>query len=134
MKKFLIPFAVVSLIACNSGSDKSSETKSATADTATTAKAATDYTSDPNYQKGLAIEASNDCKTCHKINEKLVGPAFHDIAVKYAGASDATIDTLASKVIHGGSGNWGQVPMTPHPSLSKEDAVTVVKYVLLLKD
>jgi cytochrome c len=82
----------------------------------------------------LAIEAKNDCATCHKVNEKLVGPSFKDIATKYAGADQATIDTLASKVIHGGAGNWGQVPMTPHPDLAKEDAETVVKYVLLLKD
>jgi cytochrome c len=135
VKKFLLPFAVFGiLVACNSGSDNASETTTTT-DTATTAApAATDYTSDPNYQAGLAIEAKSDCATCHKINEKLVGPSFKDIATKYAGADQATIDTLASKVIHGGAGNWGQVPMTPHPDLAKEDAETVVKYVLLLKD
>jgi cytochrome c len=135
VKKFLLPFAVFGiLVACNSGSDNASETTTTT-DTATTAApAATDYTSDPNYQKGLAIEAKSDCATCHKVNEKLVGPSFKDIATKYAGADQATIDTLASKVIHGGAGNWGQVPMTPHPDLAKEDAETVVKYVLLLKD
>jgi cytochrome c len=135
VKKFLLPFAVFGiLVACNSGSDNASETTTTT-DTATTAApAATDYTSDPNYQKGLAIEAKSDCATCHKVNEKLVGPSFKDIAIKYAGADQATIDTLASKVIHGGAGNWGQVPMTPHPDLAKEDAETVVKYVLLLKD
>ena len=135
MKKFLLPFAVFGiLVACNSGSDNASETTTTSTDTAAAAPAATDYTSDPNYQKGLAIEAKNDCATCHKVNEKLVGPSFKDIATKYAGADQATIDTLASKVIHGGSGNWGQVPMTPHPNLAKEDAETVVKYVLLLKD
>jgi cytochrome c len=135
VKKFLLSFAVFGiLVACNSGSDNASETTTTT-DTATTAApAATDYTSDPNYQKGLAIEAKSDCATCHKVNEKLVGPSFKDIATKYAGADQATIDTLASKVIHGGAGNWGQVPMTPHPDLAKEDAETVVKYVLLLKD
>jgi cytochrome c len=135
VKKFLLPFAVFGfLVACNSGSDNASETTTTSTDTAAAAPAATDYTSDPNYQAGLAIEAKNDCATCHKVNEKLVGPSFKDIATKYAGADQATIDTLASKVIHGGAGNWGQVPMTPHPNLAKEDAETVVKYVLLLKD
>lgn len=125
------------LMACNSGSDDASTTTTSADSTATettTTPAAPDITQDPNYQAGLAIEASNDCKTCHKIDEKLVGPSFKEIAVKYAGADQAMIDSLAGKVISGGAGVWGQVPMTPHPALSKEDAVTVVKYILLFKD
>ena len=122
-------------MACNSGSDSSATTSEDTAAaTTTTTSAATDITLDPNYQKGLAIEAKSDCATCHKINEKLVGPTFKEIANKYAGADEAMIDSLAGKVISGGAGVWGQVPMTPHPNLSREDAQTVVKYVLLLKD
>ena len=136
MKKFLLPLGLSAiLISCNSGSD-SATTSSTTTDTTAvaTTPAVTDYTSDPNYQKGLAIEAKSDCATCHKINEKLVGPAFKDVANKYAGADEAMIDSLAGKVIHGGAGVWGQVPMTPHPDMSQEDARTVVKYVLLLKE
>jgi cytochrome c len=141
VKKLLLPFAVIAmLVACNSSSDNatsttdSSSTSATNTDTSTATPAATDITQDPNYSAGLAIEAKSDCATCHKINEKLVGPAFKEIATKYAGADDTKIDSLASKVINGGAGNWGQVPMTPHPALSKEDARTVVKYVLLLKD
>jgi cytochrome c len=138
VKKILFPIAVIGiLVACNSGSDSAAETTTTntSTDTAVSAEpATTDISQNPDYQAGLAIEAKSDCATCHKINEKLVGPAFKEIAIKYAGASDAVIDTLASKVMHGGAGNWGQVPMTPHPDLSKEDATAVVKYVLLLKD
>ena len=136
MKKILIPIASFAiLVACNSGSDTAAETETTKPDSAAlTTPATADITTDPNYQKGLEIEAKSDCATCHKLNEKLVGPSFKEVANKYAGADQATVDTLASKVIHGGSGNWGQIPMTPHPNLSKEDAVTVVKYVLLLKD
>ena len=137
MKKILIPIASFAiLVACNSSSDTTAETETTTTapDTALTTPATADITTDPNYQKGLEIEAKSDCGTCHKITERVVGPSFKEIATKYAGADQATIDTLASKVIHGGAGNWGQVPMTPHPTLSQEDAVTVVKYVLLLKD
>jgi cytochrome c len=139
VKKLLLPFAVIALlVACNSSSDSSTQST----DTATTATGedtaaavtTTDITQDPNYSAGLAIEAKSDCATCHKINERVVGPSFKEIAEKYAGADDAMVDSLAGKVISGGSGNWGQVPMTPHPNLSKEDARTVVKYVLLLKD
>jgi cytochrome c len=138
VKKILFPIAVLGiLVACNSGSDSAADTTTTTTSTDTAASAesaTTDISQNPDYQAGLAIEAKSDCATCHKINEKLVGPAFKEIAIKYAGASDAVIDTLASKVMHGGAGNWGQVPMTPHPDLSKEDATAVVKYVLLLKD
>ncbi len=137
MKKFLLPFAFFGiLVACNSGSDSTTETTTS-ADTATmapTTPATADFTSDPNYQKGLEIEAKSDCATCHKIDEKLVGPSFKEIANKYAGADEAMVDSLAGKVLTGGAGVWGQIPMTPHPNMSKEDAVTVVKYVLLLKD
>ena len=139
MKKFLLPcFAAAILVACNSGSDNSGSSSTTTtgdtASSATPAPEANDITKDPNYSAGMAIEAKSDCATCHKINEKLVGPAFKDIATKYAGADDAKIDSLAGKVINGGAGNWGTIPMTPHPAMSKEDARTVVKYVLLLKD
>ena len=137
MKKFLLPFAFLGiLVACNSASDESSTTTTSgdTAVAAETPPATTDITQDPNYQAGLAIEAKSDCATCHKINERLVGPSFKEIANKYAGADETMVDSLAGKVINGGAGVWGQIPMTPHPALSKEDARTVVKYVLLLKD
>lgn len=137
MKKFLLPLAFFGiLVACNSGSDSTAESTTTSTDTVAVAPtpAPTDFTADPNYQKGLEIEAKSDCATCHKLNERLVGPSFKEIANKYAGADQAMVDSLAGKVINGGSGVWGQLPMTPHPALSKEDAVTVVKYVLLLKD
>ncbi len=86
----------------------------------------------PDYKKGLALVANSDCLTCHKINEAATGPAYADIAAKYAGADDAQITMLANTIIKGGSGNWGQVSMTPHPNLSEEDAKQMVKYVLLL--
>lgn len=138
MKKILLSIAVFGiLVACNSGSDSadaSTTTTTATDTAASAVPATTDITQDPNYQTGLAIEAKSDCATCHKINEKLVGPSFKEIATKYAGADEAMVDSLAGKIINGGAGIWGQIPMTPHPNLSKEDARTVVKYVLLLKD
>ena len=134
-----MPFAAIAiLVACNSSSDTSAESTdtATTATTGDTTSAATtkDITQDPNYSAGMAIEAKSDCATCHKINERVVGPSFKEIAEKYAGVDDAMIDSLAGKVISGGAGNWGPTPMTPHPNLSKEDARTVVKYVLLLKD
>lgn len=92
-----------------------------------------DISANPDYKKGLALVSQNDCLTCHAIKEKITGPAYADIAEKYAGAVDTTITRLAQTVIKGGSGHWGAIPMTAHPTVSEEDAVQMVKYILLLK-
>lgn len=81
---------------------------------------------------GMALMAKSDCKTCHAMNQKLIGPAFLAIAKRYS-SSPNTISRLAGKVITGGAGVWGQVPMTPHPNISKKDATEMVKYILALK-
>ena len=92
-----------------------------------------DLSANPDYKKGLALVAANDCLTCHAVNQTTTGPAYADIAAKYAGADDAQVTKLAQTIINGGSGNWGQVPMTPHPNISLDDAKAMVKYILLLK-
>ncbi len=81
---------------------------------------------------GVKLMAASDCAGCHKEDQKLVGPAYKDVAHKYA-ATDANITMLANKVIQGGKGNWGEIPMTPHPGLSVADAKEMTKYVLSLK-
>ncbi len=80
--------------------------------------------------EGLKLIEGADCLSCHKIDAKLVGPSYQDVAAKY---TDADIDKLAQKVIEGGKGNWGDIPMTPHPGLDKENAKLMVKYILSLK-
>src|ERR1700712_4239821 len=108
IKKFLaLSLIVAACYACNNN-----ETKSATAtDSAAAKPVAADPTKNPDYAKGLALIAGADCLTCHKIDEAATGPAYRDVANKYTN-DDATINTLADKVIKGGSGNWGSVPMT----------------------
>jgi cytochrome c len=137
MKKTLIVFSVlVGMIACNQSGNSSAEGEStdapATEQTTTESAPAEDLSSNPDYVKGLELEAKSDCATCHKLDEKLVGPSFREIAAKYP-MNDATIDSLSEKVIKGGAGNWGQVPMTAHPDMPEEDAKAIVKYILLLK-
>ncbi|MFD0792878.1 c-type cytochrome [Mucilaginibacter litoreus] len=80
--------------------------------------------------KGEALMANNDCNSCHNAQTKVIGPALVDIAKKY---KDSDVDMLAKKVIAGGSGNWGTVPMTAHPDLSMDDAKEMVKYILTVK-
>lgn len=96
----------------------------ASADTASTTAAA------KPEDEGKALVEGADCLSCHKVDSKLVGPAYIDVAKKY---TDADIDHLAQKVIDGGKGVWGDVPMTPHAGLSKENAQKMVKYILSLK-
>jgi cytochrome c len=128
MKKVLgTMVVVVSLIAC--GGNKESKTAEAT----TTAAASTNSLSDnPDYQKGLALVGKSDCLTCHKVDEKNIGPSYRDVAAKYENTEE-NVKMLAGKIIKGGSGVWGAIPMTPHPALSQEDAEALAKYVLLLK-
>ena len=128
MKKYfvIITALAAAIAACNSSSSTSSSSN-------TNASAANDVTSNPDYQKGLQLIAANDCLTCHKVDEKVTGPAYRDVANKYEN-TDANVKMLAAKVIKGGSGNWGTVPMTPHPAVSEADAEQMVKYVLLLRN
>ena len=81
-------------------------------------------------EKGAQLMATSDCNTCHNEQSKIIGPAFVDVAKKY---KSSDVDMLAKKVIAGGSGNWGTVPMTAHPQLSMDDAKEMVKYVLSVK-
>ena len=80
--------------------------------------------------EGAALIVKNDCRNCHKEREKLIGPAFSEIANRY-GHYD--IDSLAAKIIKGGSGHWGDASMSPHPSLSMTDARVIVRFILKYK-
>jgi cytochrome c len=79
-----------------------------------------------------ALAKSKNCMTCHTVDKGIIGPSYKDVAKKYK-ASDAP--TLVNKVLEGGSGNWGQVPMAPNKNLgvSKAEAETLVKWILTLK-
>ncbi|NCI47782.1 c-type cytochrome [Sediminibacterium soli] len=131
MKKYFVAIGLLALItACGGGNDKQATTDKAAA--APAAAPADALASNPDYQKGLELVAKSDCLTCHKVSEKLTGPAYKDVAAKYEN-TDANITMLAEKIIKGGQGNWGSVPMTPHAALSEADAKQMVKYILLLK-
>ncbi len=129
MKKVLLALIVITaLIACGGNSDKQKTTASTDTETKTD-----DFTKNPDYQKGLELVANNDCFTCHQIDQKLTGPSYKEVAAKYAGADDKVIGEIAARIIKGGSGVFGDIPMTPHAGLSEDDAKAMVKYILLLK-
>lgn len=127
MKKIVSTMAIaLFLVSCGGGTEKKETTASETA------APANKLSDNPDYAKGIALVGGSDCLTCHKVNEKNIGPAYKDVAAKYENTEE-NVKMLASKIIKGGSGVWGAIPMTPHPQVSEEDAEAMVKYVLLLK-
>lgn len=78
------------------------------------------------------LAKAKNCMACHAVANKLVGPAFKDVAAKYAGQKDAEAK-LTTKVLKGGSGTWGAVPMPANPQVSEADAKTLVKWILAQK-
>ncbi len=87
----------------------------------------------PDYDKGLGLIGKSDCFTCHKVRDASTGPAYGLVAAKYED-TEANREMLVNKIIAGGQGVWGQIPMAAHPNLSKEDALSMVKYIMLLKE
>jgi cytochrome c len=157
MKKVLLVFAVsAALYACGGGSSESSTPVSnneantnsqiggeaatttpapATADTAAAAPAPAaeaTATAAASGKDGKALIEASDCRTCHQDAAKVIGPAYMDVAKKYPN-TPANVKMLAGKIIAGGKGVWGEIPMTPHPNVTQEDAEAMVTYILSMK-
>lgn len=79
-----------------------------------------------------ALAKANNCMACHATDKKLVGPAYKDVAKKYAGDAKAA-DMLAAKIIKGGSGVWGAIPMPANTKVSEADSKKLAAWVLSLK-
>ena len=73
-----------------------------------------------------------NCMACHAIDKKVLGPAYKDVAAKYAGQKDA-VDKLAAKVVKGGTGVWGNIPMPANPQVTDAEARQLVQWILTLK-
>jgi cytochrome c len=81
--------------------------------------------------QGEALVKASDCKTCHHPTNKIIGPPHMDVAKKYD-FTDANVKMLATKIIQGGVGVWGEVPMNAHPDVTQADAEKMARYVLSL--
>lgn len=77
----------------------------------------------------LAFATQKNCMACHAVDKKVVGPSFKDVAAKYDGKSDA-LEKLSAKVVKGGSGTWGPVPMPANTQVSAEEAKSLVTWIL----
>lgn len=85
------------------------------------------------FSTGKRLIELSDCKACHGINQKSIGPAYLDVAKKYKGKFQIE-GKLADKIIKGGGGVWGEQAMSAHPQISKDDAKDMVRYILSLAD
>jgi cytochrome c len=79
-----------------------------------------------------ALASAKNCMTCHAVDRKLVGPGYKEVALKYAGQKEAA-DKLANKIMKGGAGVWGPVPMPANPQVSEAEAKKLASWVLSLK-
>ena len=89
------------------------------------------FATDAEITDGKDLISKSDCLACHKIEEKLVGPPYVAVAAKYP-RDQKSLDTLTKKIVAGGKGVWGQIPMAPHPNITQADANKMIKYILTL--
>ena len=87
------------------------------------------FAASPPALADMALATTKNCMACHAVDKKLVGPSYKDIATKYAGQADAA-DKLANKVVKGGSGAWGPVPMPANAQINDADAKKLVVWIL----
>lgn len=83
-------------------------------------------------QDAAALAKSKNCMACHAVDKKVVGPAYKDVAAKFAGQKDA-VAMLAEKIIKGSKGVWGPVPMPPNAQVTPAEATTLATWVMATK-
>jgi cytochrome c len=77
----------------------------------------------------LELATKNACMGCHAVDRKVLGPAYQDVAKKYAGQKDA-LKTVMANIKSGGSGKWGAIPMPAQTALSEADTKTLATWIL----
>ncbi len=130
MKKAILTMVIAAgLYACGGGDTETTTTKPIS--NASTEEATAPAAEAPVVAKkdGKALIEGSDCRTCHKDDAKLIGPSYQDVAKKYANNPE-NVKMLAGKIIKGGQGVWGEIPMSPHPNVSEDDAAAMVEYIL----
>lgn len=128
MKKvnlILAAFLVLTVVSCGQKEKKNAE------DYGTPAEESTAPASVDVITQGESLVKASDCKTCHHKTNKIIGPPHMDVAKKYE-FTEANVKMIAEKIIKGGQGVWGQIPMTGHPDISQTDAEKMARYVLSL--
>jgi cytochrome c len=83
-------------------------------------------------QASADLAQKKNCLACHAVDKKVIGPSYKDVAAKYGGQKDAA-DKLAQKILKGGSGVWGAVPMPANPQVNEAEAKTLAAWILATK-
>ena len=81
---------------------------------------------------GERLVADARCNACHLVSEPLLGPPYIAIAARHSAQKDVMVDVLARKIVHGGGGNWGVVPMVPNQWVSMDQARAMSRWILSL--
>jgi cytochrome c len=131
MKVFAFFILISFLCACGAGTGETSKSDSANA--TTTIQNAGGTGIDTANAEGSRYIVANDCLTCHKVDEKSMGPSYKQIADRYEN-NQGNVENLADKIIKGGKGLWGQNAMTPHPNIPEPEAQAMVRYILSLRN
>ena len=80
----------------------------------------------------VALATAKNCTSCHAVDKKVLGPSYKEVATKYAGQADA-VDKLSGKIMKGGAGAWGPVPMPANAQVNADEARKLVTWILTLK-
>ncbi len=126
----LLGIASVTITSCGSKKEEAKEESDEADDSYDIAEPAKESSADLIAQ-GQALVDGSDCKTCHHPTNKIIGPSHTDVAKKYE-FTKANVTLLAGKIINGGSGVWGEIPMSPHAGISMGNAKKMAMYVLSL--
>ena len=129
MKKIIFSLSVViGFVACGGGNTANTENSGTTPKSMIEQSAA-------NSPEGIALKSlmeQSDCAACHQIDAASIGPSYVDVANKYSN-NDETIQYLADKILNGGSGVWGNIPMSAHPNMKHSEAEKLAKDIMALK-
>jgi cytochrome c len=126
MKKIIYYALAMTLVACGSKTENKNTEEYVANESASESPTTMDV-----IAQGEALVKASDCKTCHHAVNKIIGPAHADVAKKYE-FNKASVDMLAQKIIKGGVGVWGEVPMNAHADITQADAEKMARYVLSL--
>jgi len=88
--------------------------------------------SDDSRSKLSALALQKHCDECHAVDATRIGPPFMAVALRHRPEGNAAVEPLAQKIIHGGAGNWGDIPMIPNERVSLEEARALARWVLSL--
>ncbi len=127
IKKQMMAAAVVLMVACTTPKETVKEDYG----NPESADAAMEVTAADIIAQGESLVKASDCKTCHHVANKIIGPSHTDVAKKYE-FTTTNVAYLAGRIINGGAGVWGEIPMTAHTDLSQADAEKMARYVLSL--